>query len=584
MKEDRTDNGEREDNLESLMETAKLFSHTTDILQDELMGNQHNLSGFDEITTFDNNADANELESSFQNMSLYFESSNTMHTEIEILADKPNILNMFGLYKYKVPPLLFRHSPPATGRDDDLFKLKEIMDDVMVKTGRANMSPEGSERILFGPDNKIGANLLEAIKEPKYQHFLPEFPLLHLRKSKINMLFSAYKDAGLLQLLMFMCDEDKKDWKKLITMNHIDIATRYVRRLALSFHMAFMCRFLHCLEENEAKEITTMLDNGKQVEASNTWNDRYREFMEAGIAQNCTFALHSDMMNHCDEVVAVYLAERLGGYEGYDLLLGAVKKSLPFSFLNGAASYAPYCTQLLLTHYSAGHFHQCLKKTLHSTPIGNSTTNFASDSKRETDHQDALRGFRSGFSMKFVIGRMSLIDSFNETHQLRGKSNTESTTYSNIEWKITEVDIHHIVPTAMLILRRNGLSLEETDFPENVYALVPLVLSPCILDFATEDVGKYLIKRFLANNLIGMTSDDLPDIKDYNGPSSLRNRAARSTGVTIKRKAEKVLVKKKTDRLQNEEKRKAIVKREMQRANCLSSEHWSNQIAVNLKL
>ena len=120
-----------------------------------------------------------------------------------------------------------------------------------------------------------------------------------------------------------------------------------------------------------------MLEEGQMVEISNLWNDKFQEFMGTGIFQNRTFALHVDMMQHCDEVVAVYLAERLGGHIGYDLLLGAVKKSLPSSFLNGATSYGPYCAQLLIQHYSAGHFHQCLKKSLYSTPIGNSNINFA---------------------------------------------------------------------------------------------------------------------------------------------------------------------------------------------------------------
>ncbi|CAC5397539.1 unnamed protein product [Mytilus coruscus] len=46
------------------------------------------------------------------------------------------------------------------------------------------------------------------------------------------------------------------------------------------------------------------------------------------------------MMEHCDEIIAIAVAERIGGPDGYKLLLASVKPSLPFSFLNGASSYA----------------------------------------------------------------------------------------------------------------------------------------------------------------------------------------------------------------------------------------------------
>jgi hypothetical protein len=56
---------------------------------------------------------------------------------------------------YRPPPLLTRHPPPATGKDDDISKLKEILDDVLIKTDHFNMKQQ-HEKILFGPDNKIG--------------------------------------------------------------------------------------------------------------------------------------------------------------------------------------------------------------------------------------------------------------------------------------------------------------------------------------------------------------------------------------------------------------------------------------------
>ena len=40
--------------------------------------------------------------------------------------------------------------------------------------------------------------------------------------------------------------------------------------------------------------------------------------------------LHVDMMRHCEDVTAISLAERLGGKDGYGLLLAAMKNSLLF--------------------------------------------------------------------------------------------------------------------------------------------------------------------------------------------------------------------------------------------------------------
>ncbi|CAC5394942.1 unnamed protein product [Mytilus coruscus] len=82
------------------------------------------------------------------------------------------VLKTFGFEKYNIPPLPCRHPPPATGIDDDILKLREILDDVLIKTRRINMSYEGKNRILFGPDNKIGANLLQLLsQDSKYRHF-----------------------------------------------------------------------------------------------------------------------------------------------------------------------------------------------------------------------------------------------------------------------------------------------------------------------------------------------------------------------------------------------------------------------------
>ena len=146
---------------------------------------------------------------------------------------------------------------------------------------------------------------------------------------------------------------------------------------------------------------------------------RFEDFLQNGSRVNATFALHVDIMRHCDHVVAIAFAERLGGPEGYDLVLAAVKESLRFSFVNNATSYAPYCVQLLYQHCGAGFFHQCLKTTLYTTPFKDSNRNFACDTNRELDHLDALKGFRSGSNITAVTSRMSLIDTLYEARDYR---------------------------------------------------------------------------------------------------------------------------------------------------------------------
>ena len=119
------------------------------------------------------------------------------------------------------------------------MKIKEILDDVLLKLGYTIENPNTLNRILCGPDNKIGKCLLELMEiDPTYKIMLPEFPLLHLRKSKITVLFSAYQDAGLVQLMKYMKDDKEEDWKKLVSVQHIDTATMYVKRIAQSLNLA----------------------------------------------------------------------------------------------------------------------------------------------------------------------------------------------------------------------------------------------------------------------------------------------------------------------------------------------------------
>lgn len=76
---------------------------------------------------------------------------------------------------------------PYEGRDDEISKLKEVLDDVITKLGHYEENTETCDKILFGLDNKIRNNLIKLIRANKrYEIFLPEFPCLHMIKTKIN--------------------------------------------------------------------------------------------------------------------------------------------------------------------------------------------------------------------------------------------------------------------------------------------------------------------------------------------------------------------------------------------------------------
>ena len=454
-------------------------------------------------------------------------------TEDDNCSNVKKILpNMFGIVKYSPPPLLCRHPPPAMGKDDDIQKLREVLNDILIKLGRGTSAHP--DRILFGPDNKIGANMLKLLsQETRFEQFLPEFPLLHLRKSKINILFSAYKHAGLVQLLMYMRDDSRQEWSKLITAQHIDEATRCVKRLSQGLHIALLISFIRQLPPSDSSKLIEELSSNRSPETlALHWDAKIQKFSADSSQKNATFALHVEMLKHCDEVMEIDLAERVGGKTGYSLLLAAVKSSLPFLFLNGASSYAPFCTRLLLQHYGAGYFHTAMKHCLYTTPIGNSIMNFSSDTKREIDHKDALKGFRSGTNAVSMVCRMSLVDPFNDISVTPKEPNTSD----NLGWILSQNDIRHSVRVAALVLRQNGFNTAKDDTPWNVYQEQPQALPLVILDQLTTDVGWYLLDRFLAlEGLCGYSSADIPPIKEVLGPKPLVARAYRSKGVTIRR-------------------------------------------------
>ncbi|XP_067660602.1 uncharacterized protein [Haliotis asinina] len=498
---------------------------------------------------------------------------------------------------FTVPPLLTRHPTPAVGRDDDKAKLREVLVGILQGLDRQSNSQK-YDRILLAPDHKLSKNLIQLMKEHKiFQQFLPEFPVLHLKKSKIANIFSAYKDAGLHELLKYMKDdEQEKDWKKLVTLSNIETAARNIKRLSMAFHLAFLATFLQSLTEENKIQILQDIKRKSLGTLESKWGLLYQSFLTTHSNRNSTFALHRDMMDHCDEIVAICLAERLGGPCGYDLMLSAVKESLPFSFLNGASSYAAFCVELLHEHYAAGFYHQHMKTTLFSTPHHGSDVNIALDTQREMDHRDALKAFRPGATLSSVIPKMAIVDTMTEIHDARRSSRKETMSadgtessfgYANqnqdsqyvYQMECTSTDIKHVLPTAELILRRNGLSNEDDNVPHNVYQSDNSILPEALLDRHSYETGKFLIEKYChSQNLFGLHRQ--PDINKVDGPSELIQKLKQSKGVTIKRTSCKKSSLHMTEKQKREMKRQQHVRRRSKIVDCWSSEMNTCQAVV----
>lgn len=263
------------------------------------------------------------------------------------------------------------------------------------------------------------------------------------------------------------------------------------------------------------------------------WDSQFQDFLKQG-DKNATFALHLDMMHHCDEIVAISIAEKIGGPDGYHLLLTAVKRSLPFSFLNGASSYAAFCVDLLYEHYGAGTFHQNMKMSLFSTPYKDGNVNIDLDTQREMDHKDAITGFRPRSTIQSVIPRMTIVDRLNDTHRARKLSmrpiseqslnddssqlycsTTEGEPKVALHVDLSKKDMGHILPVTKLILRVDALNTEADEKPRNVYESNRHCISEAILDRNTYDLGQYLIKKYTAKQaLFGLDKSDCPDINE----------------------------------------------------------------------
>ena len=130
-------------------------------------------------------------------------------------------------------------------------------------------------------------------------------------KSKVTNLISAYTPAGIIQPLKYLKDaEDETDWKKIVSISEIETAVKSIARLAIALHLAFFIRFLESMDPIEADNILIDMKTGSNIETNNRWNPAYIAFINEGCANNARFCLHFEIMQHCDEIVAIQLAEK----------------------------------------------------------------------------------------------------------------------------------------------------------------------------------------------------------------------------------------------------------------------------------
>lgn len=206
-------------------------------------------------------------------------------------------------------PLICRHPPPANGRDDDLAVLRNILDDFLEKAA----VDDHLDRVLTAPDYKVAKHLLALIgSDIKYKTFLPEFPVLHLRKSKITNLISACKTTCLIHILKYMKDDDTEtDCSNLVSIGNIEIATKNIWRLSAGLHVALIFTFMNSISQLDAEQLSQDLYHCSEVELELRWGCKLKEFIITSSKKNATFSLHLDLIRHCDEIVAIACAERL---------------------------------------------------------------------------------------------------------------------------------------------------------------------------------------------------------------------------------------------------------------------------------
>lgn len=183
--------------------------------------------------------------------------------------------------------------------------------DILTKLGRYP-GKEYKERILLAPDHKIAKTLLQLIRTDKLlKQFLPEFPVMHLKKSKITNLFTAYKDAGVLHLLKYMKDADNdSDLTDVTSVINIEAAANNIKLLTLILHLALLISFMQNFNKPETMEFLKDIELNDLSLLHKKCYSKLDKFMEK-VRDNATFALHEDLLKHCTDVLGISISERI---------------------------------------------------------------------------------------------------------------------------------------------------------------------------------------------------------------------------------------------------------------------------------
>ncbi|WAQ96121.1 hypothetical protein MAR_028811 [Mya arenaria] len=194
------------------------------------------------------------------------------------------------------------------------------------------------------------------------------------------------------------------------------------------------------------------------------------------------------------------------------------------------------------TNKRCGTYYKNMKQSLFSTPNKWSDINFALDTQREMDHKDALKAFRSGSTVAFVVPRMSPLDVLDDVRDVQTSSiKKERTQAALLGFEASNTDERYVCRIMSLILRQGGISLVEDENIYNVYDHSTTMLSPSILDKNTKPIGQYLIKMYAAQEgLCNASRTDIPDISDVEGPKLLLPKVKSTKVVTIKRMSAKL--------------------------------------------
>ena len=546
------------------------------------------------------------MEQSFADMSIHADSTEnsqpvdfTGHDQLSnncaASAAQTSAPSLFQCHQYRPNDEYITKHLTTMGLDTDIDKLREILFDLRRKLNGSQVNSNNCQRILFGGDHKLGDNMFKLMSENAvFEEFIPVPPVLHLLKSRVNTLFSAYNDAGIIEILMSMKDDMKtREWSHLISLDHIDVAVKNVRRIGIAIQLAFFTLFSYSLDAEQSKQFYEQMRSGDPVKAKEQWESAYDKFIQEQTSRNGTFELHADMLFHCNIVTALRLAERMGGADGFHLLLAATKKSLSWSFVNGASSYAPFCVQLLYEYYRAGQFHKSQIHAMWSTPVKKGTVNHGPDSRREIFHQDATPAIRTSGSEAAVLTRLAKVSHFSEVHDIQSfmrkglSGSTQSPREEHLSWQLTKNDLSHIYRAADTVLRaflKHNVCGREDPSPYNLYKEEkgPVLLSEVLLDrHSVPNVGKYLMTRYaVQKNMFGFEKADIPSKDSVIGPKLLVNRATQNKSVTTKRG--NVAVKEsssKTDK--NQQKKERMEKQDIKKIKALNSAMNTCQAMVN---